>query len=118
MLAALLHLLARLGHPLLVLLVLHPLAQLVAVAEDLLLLLSQSLELAIDLLARLRGLGSLQRGLELLEPFVQVILALGQLAEPVQDLAVLVAVRARAWSDASCWERAVRCSSYRFSSLR
>ena len=55
-LAALLDLLARLGHPLLVLLVLHPLAQLVGVAEDLLLLVAESLELALDLRA---GLGVL-----------------------------------------------------------
>ena len=60
-LAALLDLLAGLGHPLAVLLVLHPLLELVGVAEDLLLLLAEPLELPLDLLAwrarpwRLRG---------------------------------------------------------------
>ena len=71
-LAALFDLLARLGHPLLVLLVLHPLAQLVGVAEDLLLLVAEPFELPLDLLARLGRLGGLEGRLELLEPFVQV----------------------------------------------
>ncbi len=115
-LAALLDLLAGLGHPLLVLLVLHPLAELVGVAEDLLLLLAEPLELALDLLAGLRGLGGLEGRLQLLEPFVQVVLPLGQLAEPVEDLAVLAPARARAGSALPA-SAAVRCSSYRFSSL-
>ena len=85
-LAALLHLLAGLGHPLAVLLALHPLAELVGVAEDLLLLLPQPLELPLDLLAGLRVLGGLEGRLQLLEPVVQVGLPLGQLAEPVEHL--------------------------------
>ena len=52
-LAALLDLLACVGHPVAVLLVLHPLAELVGVAEDLLLLVAEPLELPLDLLARL-----------------------------------------------------------------
>ena len=86
MLAALLHLLPGLGHPLAVLLVLHPLAELVGVAEDLLLLLPQPLELPLDLLAGFLVLGGLEGRLQLLEPVVQVGLPLGQLAEPVEDL--------------------------------
>ena len=88
-LAALFDLLAGLGHPLLVLLALHPLAELVGVAEDLLLLVAEPLELALELLAGLGRLGRLEGRLELLEPLVQVVLALGQLAEAVEHLAVL-----------------------------
>ena len=50
-LAALLDLLAGLGHAFAVLLALHPLAELVGVAEDLLLLVAEPLELPLDLLA-------------------------------------------------------------------
>ena len=59
-LAALIDLLTSLGHPLLVLLVLHSLAELVGVAKDLLLLLAQPLELTIDLFASLWSLGRLE----------------------------------------------------------
>ena len=76
-LAALLDLLAGLGHPLAVLLALHPLAQLVGVAEDLLLLVAEPLELPLDLLAGLRRLGRLEGRLQLLEPLVQVASAAG-----------------------------------------
>ncbi len=88
-LAALFDLLARLGHPLLVLLLLHALAQLVGVAEDLPLLVAEPFELPLDLGAGLGRLGRLEGRLELLEPLVEVPLALGQLAEAVEDLPVL-----------------------------
>ena len=67
-LAGLLDLLALLGHPVAVLLVLHPLADLVGVAEDLLLLLAEPLELALELLAGLLVLGGFEGRLDLLEP--------------------------------------------------
>ena len=97
-LAGLLDLLALLGHPLAVLLALHPLLKLVGVAEDLLLLLAEPLELAVELLAGLLVLGGFERRLEFLEPGVEVGLALGQLLEPVGDLAVLSAAAAAAGS--------------------
>ena len=79
-LAALLDLLAGLGHAFAVLLVLHPLLQLVGVAEDLLLLVAEPLELPLDLLLGLLVLRRLEGRLQLLEAVVQVGLALGQLA--------------------------------------
>ena len=66
-LAALFDLLAGLGHPVAVLLALHPLAELVGVAEDLLLLVAEPLELPLDLLAGLLVLGRFERRLELLD---------------------------------------------------
>ena len=105
-LAGLLDLLAVLGHPLAVLLALHPLAELVGVAEDLLLLLAEPLELALDLLAGLLVLGGFEGRLQLLEPGVEVGLALGQLLEPVGDLAVSPAAAAAAgsgpWREVCC----------------
>ena len=86
MLAALLDLLAGLGHPFAVLLVLHPLVQLVGVAEDLLLLVAEPLELPLDLLLGRLVLGGLEGRLQLLQAVVQVGLPLGQLVEPVEDL--------------------------------
>ena len=68
---------------------LHPLAELVGVAEDLLLLVAEPLELPLDLLAGLRVLGGFEGRLQLLEPIVQVALPLGQLAEAVEHLPVL-----------------------------
>ena len=68
---------------------LHPLAKLVGVAEDLLLLVAEPLELALDLLARLFVLGGFEGRLQFLEAVVQVALALGQLAQPVEHLARL-----------------------------
>src|SRR5262249_43978188 len=69
-----------------VLLALHPLAELVGVAEDLFLLVAEPLELALDLLASLRGLGRFEGRLQLLQAVVQVGLPLGQLAEPTEHL--------------------------------
>ena len=89
---------------------LHPLAELVGVAEDLLLLVAEPLELPLDLLAGLLGLGGLEGRLQLLEPLVQVGLPLGQLAEAVEHLPVL-ALFLLALRCCSCWARAVRCSS-------
>ena len=51
-LAALLDLLAGVGHAVAIFLAFHPLAQLVGIAEDLLLLVPEPLELPLDLLAR------------------------------------------------------------------
>ena len=114
-LAALLDLLPRLGHPLLVLLALHPLAQLVGVAEDLLLLVAEPLELALDLLAGLLRLRRLEGRLQLLEPLVEVALPLGQLAEPVEHLPVLGLLRARAASGSAA---SGRCAAPRSGSHR
>ena len=55
MLAALVDLLAGVGHAVAILLALHPLSELVGIAEDLLLLIPEPLELPFDLLARLAG---------------------------------------------------------------
>ena len=82
----LLDLLAGLGHAFAVLLVLHPLLQLVGVAEDLLLLFAEPLELPLDLLLRRLVLRRLEGRLQLLQTFVQVGLALGQLLEAADDL--------------------------------
>ncbi len=84
--ATLLHLLALFGHPVTVLLPLHPFTQLVGIAEDLLFLLAKPLELAFDLLARLLSLGCFECGLQLLQAFVQVGLPLCQLAEAGEHL--------------------------------
>ena len=110
-LAALLDLLAGLGHPVAVLLALHPLAELVGVAEDLLLLVAEPLELPLDLLRGPAGLGGLEGRLQLLEPLVQVGLPLGQLAEAVERPAGSRACSRSRWVSCSCWDRAVRCSS-------
>ena len=85
-LAALLDLLPGLGHPFAVLLGLHPFLELVGVAEDLLLLVPEPLELPLDLLLRRVVLGRFEGRLQLLEPFVQVGLPLGELPEAVDDL--------------------------------
>ncbi len=53
---------------------------------DLLLLVAEPLELALDLVVRLRVLGRFEGRLELLEALVQVALALRQLAEAVEHL--------------------------------
>ena len=58
--------------------------------SNLLLLLAEPLELALDLLAGLLVLGGLERRLQLLEPGVEVRLALGEFLEPVGDLAGLL----------------------------
>ncbi len=60
MLAALLDLLACVGHPVSVFFALHPFSELVGIAEDLLLLISQPLELSLDFLANLRRLGGFE----------------------------------------------------------
>ncbi len=89
-LAALLHLRAGFGHSVPIFLALHPLSDLVGVAEDLLLLLPEPLELSFDLFARLLGLGGFQSRLQLLHPFIQVGLSLSQLVKTVEHLARLL----------------------------
>ena len=86
MLAALVNLLACVGHAVAILFPLHPLAQLVGIAEDLLLLFPQPLELPLDLFACRLGLGGLEGRLQFLEPIIDVILPLGELAQTVEDL--------------------------------
>ena len=83
---ALLDLLAGLGHAFAVLFVLHPLLQLVDVAEDLLLLFAEPLELPLDLLLGRLVLGGFEGRLQLLQALVQVGLALGQFLEAADDL--------------------------------
>ena len=84
--APLLDLLAGLGHAFAVLFVLHPLLQLVDVAEDLLLLFAEPLELPLDLLLGRLVFRCFEGRLQLLQALVQVGLALGQLLEAVDDL--------------------------------
>ena len=91
-LAGLLHLCAGFGHSVPIFLALHPLSDLVGVAEDLLLLVPEPLELPFDLFARLLGLGGFEGRLQFLHPFVQVGLSLGQLVKPVEHLARSLAV--------------------------
>ena len=108
--AALLDLLAGVGHAVAVLLALHPLAELVGVAEDLLLLVAEPLELPLELGACLRVLGGFEGRLDLLEAIVQVALPLGQLAEAVEHLPVL-ALLAFLLRLLFLLARAERCSS-------
>ena len=86
MLAALVDLLAGVGHPVAILFALHPFPELVGIAEDLLLLVPEPLELPLDLLACGLRLGGLEGRLQLFEPFVHVVLPLRQLAEAIEDL--------------------------------
>ena len=86
MLAALLDLLSRIRHALAIFLLFHALPQLVGIAQDLLLLIPEPFELPFDLLLGLSGLGRLERRLQFLEPLVDVRLALGQLAQPIEHL--------------------------------
>ena len=60
---------------------------LVGVAEDLLLLIPEPLELPLDFFTGLLGLGGFESRLQLFEPFVEVGLALGQLVETIEHLA-------------------------------
>ena len=87
MLAALVDLLPCVGHAVSILFALHPFAQLVGIAEDLLLLISEPLELSLDFLACRLRLGGLEGRLQLFEPIVHVVLPLGQLAQAIEDLA-------------------------------
>ena len=88
LLAALLDLGALLSHPVAVFLALHPLANLVGVAKDLLFLVAKALELALGLGLGLGGLGGFERGLQLLEALVEVGLPTGEFGQAVDDLAV------------------------------
>ena len=63
--------------------------QLVGVLQDLPLLFLQPLELPAELLLLLLGAGFFQGRLQLLQPLVQVVLPLGQLAQAVEHLPVL-----------------------------
>ena len=85
-LAALVDLLACVGHSVSILFALHPFSQLVGIAEDLLLLISQPLELSLDFLASLRRLGGLEGRLQLFEPIIHVVLPLRELAKAIEDL--------------------------------
>jgi hypothetical protein len=77
-----------LGHARLVFRLLHAVAKLVDVAKYFLLLVAQPLELALQLLLLFLGPGFFQCGLQLFQTLVQVLLALGQLLEPVEHLVV------------------------------
>ena len=78
-----------LGHSLLILWLIEPRLQFVGVLQHLPLFVLQPLELLLEFFLLLRRLGRFEGGLQLLEPLVQVVLSLGQLAKPVEDLAVL-----------------------------
>ena len=84
--AGLVELLAGLRHGGLVLGLLHLLLQLVHVGEHLLLFFAQPFEPPADFLAFLVRLGFLQGVLQSLDLFVEVLLALGQFLQAVQDL--------------------------------
>src|SRR5207247_9041350 len=86
-LARLRELLPGVGHALLVLRLVHPVAALVGVAEHLLLLVAQAGELALQLLALRLLPGLLEGGLQLAHLPVEVLLPLGQLAQPIEHLA-------------------------------
>ena len=86
MLAALVDLLACVGHAVSILFALHPFSELVGIAEDLLLLIPEPLELSLDFLARRLRLGGLEGRLQLFEPIIHVVLPLGQLAQAIEDL--------------------------------
>ena len=75
------------GHPLPVFFALHPFAELVGITQDLLLLLSEPLELSFDFLALGLGLGGLEGRLQFFEPIIHIVLTLRQLAQTIEDLA-------------------------------
>ena len=86
LLASLVDLGASFGHPVAVLLALHPLADLVGVAEDLLFLVAKPLQLPLGLGLRVGSLGGFEGSLQLLEPLVQVSLPPGEFGQPVENL--------------------------------
>ena len=65
---------------------LHPLAHLIHISEHLLLFLLETFEATFDVLFLLLSLRLLQRGLQFLHAFVQILLTAGQLLEPVHHL--------------------------------
>ena len=85
-LAALVNLLACVGHAVAILFALHPFPELVGIAEDLLLLFPQPLELSLDFLACGLRLGGLEGRLQLFEPIIHVVLPLGELAQAIENL--------------------------------
>ncbi len=86
-LAAFVDLLPCVGHAVSILFALHPFAQLVGIAQDLLLLISEPLELSLDFLACRLRLGGLEGRLQLFEPIIHVVLPLRELAQSIEDLA-------------------------------
>ena len=91
--AGLFKLFRLLTHLRLVFRILHPLLQFFRVSQDLLLLVLQTFQLFLDLLAILFGLGFLQSGLQLLNPLIQIVLTTCQFTQPAKDLAVLAILR-------------------------
>jgi hypothetical protein len=85
-LTSLLQLVARLLHRLLVLGLLHPFVQLVGLTQQILLLFAKAFQLSLDFFLLLFGLGLFERGLQLREFFVQILLASCEIAETVQHL--------------------------------
>src|SRR6185503_8619961 len=67
----------------------HPLAQFVDVGQHLLLLFAQSFQAAADLLAFFIGLGLLERILQFLDLFIQILLALGEFLKAIEHLQLL-----------------------------
>ncbi len=90
LLAHLVKLLARLGHVGGVLGLLHALFEVVEVAQKLLLLLLQPLELVLQFLALLLGLGLCDLVFQLLHLLRQRLLAAGEFLEPVEHLQVFL----------------------------
>ena len=73
----------------LIALLIHAGDHFIRVAQNFLLMITQPLELALELLALSLCLRLLQRGLQLTQPLVDVFLTAGQVAEPVEDIARL-----------------------------
>ena len=86
MFAALVDLLACVRHPVAILFALHPFPELVCIAQDLLLLLSQPLELPVDFLASLWRLGGLEGRLQLFNAIVHVVLPLCEFTKAIENL--------------------------------
>ena len=82
-------LLPGVGHARLVFGAFHSLAQLVNVRQHFLLFFAQTFQSSSNLFALSLGLRLLERGLQFLEPLVQVLLALRQFLQPVQHLELL-----------------------------
>ncbi len=70
----------------------HPLAHLVNVGEHLLLLFLQALEAALEVFALLLALGLLERGLQFLQTFIQILLATRELLQAVHHLELFLAL--------------------------
>jgi len=88
--ASLFELLAGFRHAGLVLGLVHPLAQFIDIGQHFLFFLAKPFEPPLDFLAFLVRLGFLQGGLQFLKALVEILLALGEFLQTIQDLELLV----------------------------